>query len=138
MARHADFATFAGNLVKFMVALLFAFLFLAQPAVLDDTSKVQWLSPTEHDFGDLKLGVPSSVAFRFKNVSEAPITIDNVRSTCGCTAPDWTEEPIQPGAESAINVEYNSAKPGYFQKKVTVFFSGQRKAEKLSIEGFVE
>lgn len=103
-----------------------------------NASAVEWLTPKHHDFGTLKLGVPDKVAFRFKNISPDSIAIDNVRSTCGCTAPDWLEEPIPPGAESTISIEYDAAKAGYFSKKITVYLSGQRKPEKLSIEGFVE
>ena len=40
--------------------------------------------------------------------------------------------------EGVIKIEYDAKKLGFFYKKITVFFSNQRKAEKLSIEGFVE
>ncbi len=103
-----------------------------------DNNVVEWLTPVEHDFGDLKQGVPATIEFRFKNISSEPMTIDNVRSTCGCTAPDWEESPILPGEEGVIKIEYDAKKLGFFYKKINVYFSNQRKSEKLSIEGFVE
>ena len=99
---------------------------------------MEWLTPTSHDFGDLKRDVPVQVEFRFKNISGEPLLIDNVRTSCDCTAPDWQEEIIPPGEEGFIRIEFNAKKQGYFYKKITAWFSGQRKAEKLSIEGYVE
>ncbi|HFA48225.1 MAG TPA: DUF1573 domain-containing protein [Bacteroidetes bacterium] len=99
---------------------------------------VEWLSPTTHDFGDIRQGKPVSVEFKFKNTGEAPMTIDNVRTTCGCTSPDWDQEVIPPGGDGLIKIEFSAKKPGYFYKKITVFFSTQRKGEKLYIEGYVE
>ena len=103
-----------------------------------DISKVEWLGPTEHEFGDLQQGVPVSTAFRFRNTSDVPIFIDNVRTTCGCTSPDWSDTVVEPGAEDSIQVEFDAKKLGYFHKKITVYFSGQRRAEKLYISGYVE
>lgn len=118
-------------MTKIILATLFLLpLFIASP--------VEWLTPTVHDFGDLKLGVPATVDFKFKNISDEAITIDNVRSTCGCAASDWEDRVIEPGQESVIKIEYDARKEGYFHKKITVFFSTERKAEKLYIEGYVE
>lgn len=114
---------------------LLAFLF---PALHTFDSKVEWHSPTTHDFGDIIHRQPVSHNFSFKNKSDAPITIDNVRTTCGCTVPDWSEAPILPDSLGIISVEYDARDVGYFKKQIKVYFQGQRKAEKLSIEGFVE
>lgn len=120
-----------------MLAILLSIFLLTNPAIADD-SKVEWLDAVEHNFGDLKANKPVKVDFRFKNISEAPLTIDNVRTTCGCTAPDWSDEVVAPGETGSINIEFDAKKEGYFRKKITVFFSGQRQGEKLYIEGYVE
>ena len=118
-----------------MFLILISFLFFTPT---QNDSVVEWLTPVDHDYGDIKLNAPAKVVFRFKNTSSEPITIDNVRSTCGCTASEWEEVVIAPGEESEIKIEYSARKPGFFFKKITVFFSNQRKAEKLSITGYVE
>lgn len=97
-----------------------------------------WVSPTTHDYGDLKLNVPSEHVFTFKNTGDEPILIDNVRSICGCTATEWTETPVAPGKEGFVKVVFDARKEGYFYKKVTVYFNHQKKGEKLYLEGFVE
>lgn len=98
---------------------------------------VSWLSPTEHDFGDVHFKDPAHHTFRFKNISDAPIVIDNIRPGCGCTAVEWEEVVIEPDSVGLIQVSYNANVKGYFRKSMKVYFHGQRKAEKLWLEGFV-
>ncbi len=101
-------------------------------------SQVEWISPMTHDFGDIPFGKIATVDFEFENKSERPLTIDNVRVTCGCTATDWEEDVIQPNTKSKIHIEFEAKKEGYFRKKITVFFSDDKKAHKLFVEGYVE
>lgn len=117
---------FAGTLLTF-------FLFFAsqQPTV-------QWLSGTDVDLGDLKKGRPVTTIFSFVNTSGKVLTIDNVRADCGCTTPDWEHLAIPPGDTSAIEITYDAAHEGWFRKKITVYFTGVRKPEKLFIQGYVE
>jgi hypothetical protein len=107
----------------------------ASPA---DSSKIKWLDATTHDFGAIPVGKPVSKVFHFKNVSEVPIVIDNVRTTCGCTNTEWDEEPVLPGATGTITVVFDAVMPKYFRKKVIVWFDGLPRAEHLFVEGVVE
>jgi hypothetical protein len=118
------------KIVYFLSLLILPFLFV-------NDSKVKWLSPLEHDFGDIKPNVEASHHFEFVNISDEPLTVDNVRTSCGCTASDWEEEPTQAADTSTIKITYDAAKPGYFRKKIKVYFHAQRQAEILYIEGFV-
>ena len=99
---------------------------------------IQWLTPTEHDFGVLKQDEAEIYIFRFKNTGQDTLLIDNVRTTCGCTAPDWTESPILPNMVSEIKVEYDARRLGYFRKKIRVYFNQYRKAKILYISGEVQ
>ena len=98
---------------------------------------IAWLGPTEHDFGEFKRYDMQQVDFEFQNNTDEPIVVDNVRAACGCTSPNWSEEPILPGEKGKITVEYDARKLGYFYKKVKVYFSGIRKGHKLYVEGDV-
>ncbi len=104
----------------------------AEPA-----SKVEWLGATTHDFGDVQRHQPVRHDFHFRNLSGAPIIIDNVRTSCGCTVPDWDKAAVPPDSTGIISVEYDARDPGYFLKKVKVYFHGQRRAEVLYVEGDV-
>jgi hypothetical protein len=96
-----------------------------------------WLDATDHDFGDIEHRKEVSHDFRFVNKGDTPLTIDNIRTSCGCTTPDWSEAPVLPGDTSIIQISYDARDPGYFRKLTKVYFHGQRKAEKLYIEGYV-
>ena len=98
----------------------------------------EWLDPLEHDFGDIPQHEEATHAFRYVNTGEVPLTIDNIRTSCGCTTPDWAQSPVMPGDTGVILLEYDARDPGYFRKQSKVYFHGYRKAEKLYIEGFVE
>ncbi|MDP9043148.1 MAG: DUF1573 domain-containing protein, partial [Bacteroidota bacterium] len=48
--------------------------------------------------------------------------------SCGCTTPEWSREPIAPGATVPIKVGYNAYSDGHFNKTVTIFYNnGQTK-----------
>ena len=113
------------------LALLLNTSFTAAPVV-------QWLTGAEHDFGAIAAERPVHFVFRFRNVSDAPIILQTARTTCGCTAARWTEEPVAPGAEGKLTIEYDALQSGSFEKKIRVFFDKQRKPEILRIMGQVE
>ncbi len=121
-----------------MTALLFALLFplLHSPAAsLPPTAKLLWQTEKDHDFGQIRQGRPVKFVFQYKNTGDAPLTLETVRTTCGCTAAEWTEGPVAPGASGEISVEYDAYQGGAFKKKIRVFFQEQKKAEVLSIRG---
>ncbi len=99
---------------------------------------VKWGMDTTYDFGLMSQGIPQTVTFPFTNISDEPITFDNVRVACGCTAPSYNFEPILPDSTGILEIEYDAQKVGYFYKKIRVFFSNQRKPEILFVEGEVE
>jgi hypothetical protein len=112
-------------------------LILISLPILSYTQVVEWQDDQDFDFGQLVQGQPEEVVFTFKNISTDTLIIDNIRSTCGCTAPYWDYSPILPDSTSQITLKYDAYKSGYFYKKVKVFFNKQRKAETLSITGQV-
>ncbi len=99
---------------------------------------IEWLTETEYEFGDLPQKKEATAIFKFKNITDEPMTIDAVRVSCGCTAPDWSLVPIEPDSVGVINIVYDAEKAGYFRKKVRVFVSAQRWSEKIYVSGFVE
>jgi len=120
----------------FFACIVFMLFLSSKPAV--HKSRVEWLTPTSHDFGNIPRDVPVECVFVYKNISSEPLTVDNVRTSCGCTAPEWdTGEVIMPDSTGQIRLVFDAHMPGYFYKLAKVYFSGQRKGEKLIIEGEV-
>jgi len=90
-----------------------------------------------HDFGDILLSDgPVKCTFSFKNVSDSPIVVYNVVSSCGCTTPNWTREPVKPGQSGEIRVVFNNDQGPYpFEKTLTVYVSGVNRPVVLRIRG---
>lgn len=76
-----------------------------------------------HDFGDVMIAEgPVSCIFTFTNIGKEPIVIHNVISSCGCTTPDWTREPVRPGATGTIQATFSNDQGPYpFDKTLTVY-----------------
>ena len=76
-----------------------------------------------HDFGDVLIAEgPVSCIFTFTNIGNQPIVVQNVISSCGCTTPEWTREPVRPGATGTIQATYSNDQGPYpFDKTLTVY-----------------
>jgi len=93
----------------------------------------------QHNFGTFKeeLGV-QSVAFNFKNDGAVPLILNNVQASCGCTTPEWTREPVAPGAKGVIKVSYDPKnRPGVFNKTIRVSSNAENADVVLTILGEV-
>jgi hypothetical protein len=74
-----------------------------------------------HDFGKITQGERVRTEFKFTNTGKSNLIISDARGSCGCTVPDWPKEPIKPGGEGAVKVEFNSeGKSGLMEKTVTI------------------
>ncbi len=112
-------------------------LLLSLNILFPPTPVVTWLTEQDHDFGEIRHGRPTTFVFTFKNTAPDTILLQTVRTTCGCTAARYTEEPIAPGDMGEVAVEYDAYQRGAFSKKIKVFFDKQKKAEILWIRGEV-
>lgn len=75
----------------------------------------------EHDFGTIKEGEKVSYTYKFTNNGQAPLIIQSAQPSCGCTAPDWSREPIPVGGTGFVKAEFDSkGKPGIQNKTITV------------------
>ncbi len=94
---------------------------------------------TVHDFGDIDINSgPRSYAFYFKNTSKQQVIIQTVISSCGCTTPEWTKEPIKPGEKGKIDVTFLNDQGAYpFDKSLTVYVTGSSRPIVLRIKGVV-
>ena len=53
---------------------------------------------TTHNFGTFSENSPVvSYTFKFTNVGDAPLVIHQAVASCGCTVPEYSQEPIAPG-----------------------------------------
>jgi len=92
---------------------------------------------TAHDFGSIVYGANGSVDFTYTNQGTTPLIIADVKSSCGCTIPTWTKEPVAPGQKGKITVVYNTTLPGPFNKTVQVFSNANNSPVRLEVRGKV-
>lgn len=91
-----------------------------------------------HDFGTFSANDPVvKCVFKFTNVGDAPLIINQAIASCGCTVPTYTKEPVKPGESGQIEVTYNGKGkfPGHFKKTITVRTNGAVEMTRLYIEG---
>lgn len=120
--------------------LLFSFLiacFLSAGAQTTVTSvDVLKLKETEHDFGMIPQGKPVYYNFEIVNLGTTELKLDDVHASCGCTTPEWSRDPIAPGATAKIKVGYNAASLSSFEKYITITYNSNQ-SKQLKIKGTV-
>jgi hypothetical protein len=94
---------------------------------------------TIHDFGKVPEKLEKvTTEFSFTNTGNAPLIINRVQTSCGCTTPDYTKAPVLPGKKGSIKVTYSTTGRVYaFTKKITVFTNVPDSVYTLTIKGEV-
>lgn len=94
-----------------------------------------------HNFGKFSEKEPVvNCTFTFTNVGEQPLVVNQAVASCGCTVPEYTKTPIQPGEKGEIKITYNGTGkfPGHFKKSITIRTNGAVEMTRLYIEGDME
>ncbi len=92
---------------------------------------------TTIDYGTVKKGSDGNRTFVFTNTGNAPIIINEVTSSCGCTIPKKPLKPIMPGEKGKIQVHYNTNLLGSFQKNIRITSNASIDALVVHIKGVV-
>jgi len=117
-----------------LLAAAFVAGFAAMAQKPDDLVK---LNAETYNFGKIKQGVPVTTSFTVTNSSDKPIVLESVVASCGCTTPEWSKEPIAPGASAQIKVGYNAAAVAPFTKDITIRLAGVQESKVIHITGEV-
>ncbi len=73
------------------------------------------------DFGEVdSKSDPGFRILTFTNDGASPLTITDIKKSCGCTTPEWPKEPIKPGKTGQIKVAYDISRIGIISKTITV------------------
>ncbi|MDR1653841.1 MAG: DUF1573 domain-containing protein [Prevotellaceae bacterium] len=133
-------------LFAFVMATLFAS--AQQPAAqpksddpVDPDAPVIAFTETSHDFGNVQAGEKATYTFEFVNTGKSPLVIARAQASCGCTVPNWTKTPIEPGQKGEVTATYTaSTNPQSFSKTITVYSNAanaQQGKTALTIKGAV-
>ncbi len=129
---------------KFVVVSLVAWLCLVlnhPVAVAQQTGAARAsLDQVNFDFGRVTQGTVVKHEFKIKNIGTAPLRIENIIPSCGCTATSATTNELQPGQEGAIAVEFDT--DGFSGKKIKSVKVHVNDFEEptilLSLSGYIE
>lgn len=130
--------------MKIRISLLLAIMFVCMPffnyAQINTAKSRITFEKLQHNYGTFneELGV-QTVSFNFKNDGTVPLIINNVQASCGCTTPEWTRQPVAPGAGGLIKVSYDPKnRPGVFNKTISVSSNAENAIVVLTILGDVK
>jgi len=121
--------------MKKIFILFFSLLSISALKAQNATEAIE-LKEVEYDFGKIPQGKPVYHSFEVINKTAAPLKLENVTASCGCTTPEWNREPIGAGSADKIKVGYNAAAEGYFEKFITVTYNGNQ-TKQIKIKGTV-
>ena len=125
-------------MLTFNSKLLISLLFSAFIAFAFTSPKPVHFDKMEHDFGIIPQGNPQKTIFKLTNDSDRPLVLKKVKGSCGCTATNYSMEPISAGETTEIEATYNAKSTGEFRKTVSVYTNLQDEPYILTIKGTVE
>lgn len=104
-----------------------------------DSYPIPQFNSATHNFGEiLEQAGTVSHSFKLKNVGKTPLIINRVATSCGCTASEYTKEPILPNSEGIVTISYNPiGRPGNINQRITVFTNAPGSGIVLSLRGQV-
>ena len=93
---------------------------------------------SKHNFGEVNQGEKVQYDFLYTNTGSTPLVISDVKTTCGCTAPNWSREALAPGDSARLKVVFSSVgKRGMQNKVITVYSNAVNNPERVTLTGNV-
>jgi len=135
--------------VLFIPALAGLFLLASIPNFSTNTKGENFWYMTEdeitvdkslHDFGTIKEERGEvSATFILTNNTKKTIVLTQVTTSCGCTTPEWTKSPIEPGKTGKVIAIFDPKnRKGFFNKSINITISGYQERITVGIKGLVE
>ena len=120
------------------ISFIFLFIGLIGYAQTKKDKPVLKFEKTTIDYGTILKGSNGNRTFVFTNAGNAPVIINEVTSSCGCTIPKKPLKPIMPGEKGEIKVHYNTNIVGSFQKDIRIISNASINAFVVHIKGIVK
>lgn len=92
-----------------------------------------------HDFGMIVEGEMVVCYFDYTNNGDGDLVISSVETTCGCTTPDWSSEPLKPGGKQQMKVIFDArGRSGIQRKVITVRSNAANPSVELTVKAEVK
>ncbi len=125
------------EIMKKIVLVLFVGLLGFSLTAQDKAAKIEFKTETI-DYGVIEKGSDGVRIFEFTNTGNAPLIISKVSSSCGCTIPNWSKDPVMPGKSGEIQVKYDTNRVNPIRKAITVISNADTPTRVLKIIGEVK
>lgn len=129
------------SIYTLLLASLFSVVAIAQEGSQGPTDPTQAsysnFDSKIHNFGIIEYAGDGKCEFKFTNTGTENLIIKNVKTSCGCTTPGYSKEPIAAGKAGFVTAKYDTKREGNFQKNLTVIFMDNSQVT-LSIKGNVK
>lgn len=124
---------------RFISALMVLLCFTVGVYAQQQGKAVLRFDTTTWNFGNIQeVGGKVSHTFHFTNIHTAPIVIEEVISTCGCTIPIYSKQPIKPGSTGTVTVTFDpKGRTNFFQKSIRVVSNSGQSINTLWIKGTI-
>ncbi len=107
------------------------------------TGADSWAQPKLNIANDLKnigeviFQQPRRVTFELTNTGTAPLQLQRVGSSCGCTTVEWPKEGIAPGESATLTATFDAKMLGSFHKEIELWTNADADPVYLTIQGRV-
>ncbi|MDR0699120.1 MAG: DUF1573 domain-containing protein [Tannerella sp.] len=101
-------------------------------------SKIPVFENITIDIGTIKNGQPQEIRFKYTNHSINPLIITDVKTSCGCTMPQWDKNPLDINKSSELTIRFTPDSPGRNSKTIMVFHNQSKEPVKLFFKANVE
>lgn len=89
------------------------------------------------DCGSVVYEHPVTVKFEMQNSGFAPLVIQDVKTSCGCTSVEFPRTSIPAGDGFSVSATYDARQLGHFLKDVAIYSNASDKPFYLTIRGVV-
>jgi len=87
---------------------------------------------TQHDFGQVNEGNIVEYIFKFVNNGSSVLKIDDIKTSCGCTAALVSNKVLEPGQEGTLEVKLDTKnRTGKMSRTITIKSNDQKEQNKV-------
>lgn len=90
------------------------------------------------DLGIVKVHKLREIKFQYTNKLSEPLIIHDVRTSCGCSVPQWNKKPLEKNESSVLTVLFTPESLGYNSKTIMVSHNQSENPVQLFFKAMVE
>lgn len=127
------------NLKNIITQFLIAILLIVILSFRHDHNPTLELNKDLHNFGVIEYNSNGNCEFIIKNTGNGTLIINNIKTSCGCVITNKNEFVIIPGDSMALNIKYDTKRPGAINKKIIIYSNDTYNPEKeIFLKGYVK